>query len=692
MASTSRHDPARLLPFMQPPTPPRTGGRLAAISLIVAAALAVVRVLLGQVAPDAAVTDLVGLALFLAVVLGGAAGLRWLWRRLTYRVGVRLFLSYLLIGLVPFPLLALLGAIFGYVAIGQYGSTRVGEESDKIVERLSATAASALHELEARGAEAALALLHEPALEGVGRDLRTLALVAAGEKAWRAAGSEELAVPAWAGEGEFRGLVLVGERPFAAVVARRGTLLSAVLVPLDRATAEALARDRWFDLRYMVREESESATGEEKRGVTVQVGGERRGDAVVQIDGRSVDEEQVEAGWIGKQRPAGNWWDRRQIVWVHFPETPRSWVDGNEVTGRRLVTLVKVSVGGAVRDLFGTQREVGRGVVTALLVSGAVFGAIYLVAVAFAVVMIVAITRATTRLSRGAREVAGGNLEWRIPVRKRDQLGDLALSFTSMSESVKHMLLEVAEKERLAREMELAREIQESLLPRREFSHGGLAVHAHFRPATEVGGDYFDVFPLSGSRLILTIGDVAGHGLSTGLLMAMVKSAVATLVHDGHRGVGLLENLNELLLRQSAKNRMVTLALLEVDEAVGCVTITNTGHPPAFVLRPGDEIEEVLLSALPLGHRWPGSPASRTVPFPAGSKLVIYSDGLVEAENAAGEAYGYEALGRLLARHADLPAPAMLLAILAELDRHTGGGALADDLTVLVVESALPTS
>ena len=74
--------------------------------------------------------------------------------------------------------------------------------------------------------------------------------------------------------------------------------------------------------------------------------------------------------------------------------------------------------------------------------------------------------------------------------------------------------------------------------------------------------------------------------------------------------------------------------------------------------------------------------------FPAGSKLVIYSDGLVEAENAAGEAYGYEALGELLTRHAGLPAPALLLAILAELDRHTGGTPLADDLTVLVVESA----
>ena len=133
---------------------------------------------------------------------------------------------------------------------------------------------------------------------------------------------------------------------------------------------------------------------------------------------------------------------------MRFPEPPRSWADGSEVTERQLVTLIKVSVGGAARDLFGSQREIGREVIAALIIVTAVFSAIYLVAVSFAVVMIVAITRATARLSRGAREVGGGNLDWRIPVKKRDQLGDLALSFNAMSESVKHMLVEVAEKER----------------------------------------------------------------------------------------------------------------------------------------------------------------------------------------------------------------------------------------------------
>ena len=179
-------DTPRRLPFLPPPPAPRPSSRRAVILLGAVAALWLVRWALGRLAPESTATDLAGLALFLAVAVAVFLGLRWLWRRLTYRVSVRLFLSYLLIGLVPFPLLGLLGIISGYVLVGQYGSIRVGQENEKLLEHLSATAVSALHELEVRGGDTALALLHVPELEGAGRSLRTLALLADGERAWRA--------------------------------------------------------------------------------------------------------------------------------------------------------------------------------------------------------------------------------------------------------------------------------------------------------------------------------------------------------------------------------------------------------------------------------------------------------------------------------------------------------------------------
>jgi serine phosphatase RsbU (regulator of sigma subunit) len=133
---------------------------------------------------------------------------------------------------------------------------------------------------------------------------------------------------------------------------------------------------------------------------------------------------------------------------------------------------------------------------------------------------------------------------------------------------------------------------------------------------------------------------------------------------------------------------MVTLALIEVDEAGGSVEVTNGGHPPPFVLRPGQPPEEVLLPALPLGQHWRDLPSSHRTPFPPGSRLVLYSDGLVEAAGPDGQPYGYAALERLLAREGRRPSGQLIDTILADLERFTGGIKLDDDLTILVVESS----
>jgi sigma-B regulation protein RsbU (phosphoserine phosphatase) len=346
----------------------------------------------------------------------------------------------------------------------------------------------------------------------------------------------------------------------------------------------------------------------------------------------------------------------------------------------------------AWRDFTSSKYEAGSGFLVALRVLGAFCAVLYGIAVALAAAQILTITRSTARLTRGAREIARGNLDHRIPVKRRDQLGDLAVSFNTMSESVKTMLAQVAEKEHLARELELAREIQEGLLPPANTRHGELSVFAHFRPAAEVGGDYFDVIPVAPGRLVVAVGDVAGHGVSTGLLMAMVKSAVATLVREGRSGVDLLERVNSLLLDNPRRHRTATLLLVEIDtrSAAGTLRLTSAGHPPAFVVAGDGTVAEAMQSALPLGHPWPDPPRETALPFPAGSRLVLYSDGLVEAQSAAGEAFGYTGLDASLRRHAGLSAGELLATLLGDLDRHAVARPLDDDLTVVVIERSAP--
>ena len=144
--------------------------------------------------------------------------------------------------------------------------------------------------------------------------------------------------------------------------------------------------------------------------------------------------------------------------------------------------------------------------------------------------------------------------------------------------------------------------------------------------------------------------------------------------------------LNHLLLGQSLRQKMVSFALAEIDASTEVVEITSAGHPPGVLLAADGGVEEVLLSSLPLGHRWPDAPPRQLRPFPPGSRLLLYSDGLVEARNGGGEAFGYEALKSVLSKHREVPARGLLNALLAELDHHLSGQPLADDLTVLLIE------
>jgi sigma-B regulation protein RsbU (phosphoserine phosphatase) len=316
---------------------------------------------------------------------------------------------------------------------------------------------------------------------------------------------------------------------------------------------------------------------------------------------------------------------------------------------------------------------------------GIFFFICYGLAMATAATMILSITRSTSRLSAGARAVERGDLGHRVPVKRRDQLGDLARSFNHMTDSVQSMLADVAEKERLARELELAREIQESLLPARHLEMGPVTVRATFMPAAEVGGDYFDVFPLTEDRLVVAIGDVAGHGLSTGLLMASLKSSVAALVHEGYSGADLIDKVNRLLLGHGHGRTMVTLTLIELDLEGGRLNLANAGHCPPFLMVSGSPLEELLASSLPMGSRL-CRPATLQRCFPENSSLVLYSDGLTEALSPAGEPFGYERLGEILANPPSGSDSDLTGRLLEALAKHAAGTPAIDDLTILVVE------
>ncbi len=244
------------------------------------------------------------------------------------------------------------------------------------------------------------------------------------------------------------------------------------------------------------------------------------------------------------------------------------------------------------------------------------------------------------------------------------------------------------ERLRMKQELEYAREIQLSMLPREAPRFDGLDMAALSLPATEVGGDYYDYFSLGDGRLAIVIGDVTGHGVASGLVLSGVRSSLNLLSDDLDRPAEVLDRLNRMLKRTSTPRMLMTLSVAVLDRTRGEVTVASAGHPPALLVRQrrGDVVE-VGRGALPLGAMETAEYVSESAAIESGDVLLLYSDGLVEAVDASGREYGYPRLADLLRREAaGRPnARAIRDAVLRDVWEHKGEVEQADDVTMVVI-------
>jgi serine phosphatase RsbU (regulator of sigma subunit) len=246
------------------------------------------------------------------------------------------------------------------------------------------------------------------------------------------------------------------------------------------------------------------------------------------------------------------------------------------------------------------------------------------------------------------------------------------------------------ERERMREEIETARRIQVSMLPQAPPPNlRWLDVAAASLPATEVGGDYYDYFRLSPDQLAVVVGDVAGHGVASGLVLSGVRSCLYLLEKDLAAPVEVLQRLNPMVRRTTDRRTYVTLlcAVLEKNATGGEVTLASAGHPPALhrCARTG---QSVFLGegAPPLGTFQDARYASVHSPLEPGDLLVFYTDGLLETRSAAGVEYGESRLQRAVARVASkASAREVRDAILGDLSNFKGDVEQADDITVVVV-------
>jgi len=239
---------------------------------------------------------------------------------------------------------------------------------------------------------------------------------------------------------------------------------------------------------------------------------------------------------------------------------------------------------------------------------------------------------------------------------------------------------------RMKQELEYAREIQLSMLPRAAPDLEWLDVAALSLPATEVGGDYYDYFDLGSGRLAMVVGDVTGHGVASGLVLSGVRSSLNLLREDMARPSAVLKRVNLMLKRTSAPRMHMTLAVVVLDHETRSTVVSTAGHPPVLVRRIGGGVEEVGTGSFPLGAMAGADYREDRVELKAGDVVVLYSDGLVESIDPLGDQFGWERLKRVIEDVDDFDtANEIRDRILRELWDFKGEAEQVDDVTMVVV-------
>jgi serine phosphatase RsbU (regulator of sigma subunit) len=383
-------------------------------------------------------------------------------------------------------------------------------------------------------------------------------------------------------------------------------------------------------------------------------------------------------------------------LWIALHEF-RRWTDGSK-------QVLVVNFRMALRDIYD-QIAIPSGLPgrltfgQLLLIMLAVVGGLFLIIQAVAFSMGLALARSITgsvhELFAGTERVRRGDFTGRVGIRSRDQLGDLAQSFNSMTSSIEDLLQQKAEKERLEQELRIARNIQMSLLPQGPLAMPGLTLTAHCEPAREVGGDYYDFLPIDDHTLGILVADVSGKGTSAALYMAELKGIVLSLSQRHRSPRELLIEADHIISRHLDSRSFITVTYLVVDLRAGTLHYARAGHCP-LVYVPGPYAPErapqlmapdglVLGLQLDEGRTFVRLLEEVTLPIGRGDLFVLYTDGLSEAMNADGDCFGDNRLATLIGEHADLGGDELRERILREIDAFTNSAVQQDDMTMVVL-------
>lgn len=624
---------------------------------------------------------------FICVVLVLFVALRWVRRKLMWRLRNRLVVTYVFIGVIPVVLLLALGTVATYLLGAQFATFLATSDIEHRLEALDTANLAFANSVARHLAQSS----ETPTLPNVPADER---------------------LPGWQ--------ITVWQRGRANVVATQeidekvkpfpqppGSKDVHTIADLDGSRYLCSARKVRVGSQELIVVSSVPLDNSLLQKMTSDLGQVVLGNFVPAQPGRK--ERRTLSG--GSLPGATNRFDVA-IVFA-APVRITEWTTG-DTSEEMLYVSTRPSL--LARRLFANLGANAGAIVAVLIAISVLLGIIELLALVIGVRLTRTMTRSVYELYRATEHINRGDLAHRIDVRGQDQMAELETSFNSMTNSLQALIAEQKEKQRMESELAIAHEVQEQLFPRDVGRLSSIEIHGVCRPARSVSGDYYDFLPLGSEKLGVAVGDISGKGISAALLMATIHSAVRVyemgrvpareqLMAAGASAISLASETVSLMPSGVAQSPAAVLGLLNRhlfhstpiekyatmffglwDGHERVLTYSNAGHLPPMIVRQNGLIDELTVGGTVIGLFDDVVYQEAAVKLAPGDLLVVYSDGLTEPENEFGE-FGTARLSDLLRKNRNLPLPRISEVVITSILDWIGAEEQPDDITLVLARA-----
>ena len=349
---------------------------------------------------------------------------------------------------------------------------------------------------------------------------------------------------------------------------------------------------------------------------------------------------------------------------------------------------------GNVLELYRPAEELDRADRRATRQVYAIVGVTALVSIVLVFIFSYIFTRPVRKLRRATELVSAGNFDHKIEVSSRDEMSDLAQAFNRMVVRLKQYIADLArttaEKERIESELRLARNLQQSLLPKVFPPFRGaenIEIFARMEPAREVGGDFYDFFMVDRDHIGAVVADVSGKGIHAGLFMMEVRTLLRNKARDTVSAAAAIAGINRQLASDNPSTMFVTIFYIVCDMKTGRVSFCNAGHNPPVLLREGAAelfpAKAGFGQGMAVGVLEEAEYSDGELVLNAGESLIVYTDGVTEPFDINNRMYGEERLIRCIEENARLSSEEIWNKIYREVSEHQKGREQFDDITML---------